>query len=93
MKNYCSTILPDDLKRSETERSSLRYTPPIPFVPHDIENDDRKDHEIKVKLSNKLSETVTVFHGGIPEAYVMYLSDCAADPQKGTAQEIHWMEE
>jgi len=70
--------LPDNLKRSETERSSLQYTQPIPFVPPAIENNDRKDHEVEVKLSKKLSETASVFHGGIPEAYIMYLSDCAA---------------
>ena len=36
------------------------------------------EHEIKVKISKKISETAAVFHGGIPESCVIYLDNCAA---------------
>ena len=40
------------------------------------------EHEIKVKISKKISETAAVFRGGIPESYVIYLDNCAALIQK-----------
>jgi len=36
------------------------------------------EHEMKVKISKKISETAAVFHGGIPESYAIYLDNCAA---------------
>ena len=36
------------------------------------------EHAIKVKISKKISEIAAVFHGGIPESYVIYLDNCAA---------------
>ena len=77
MSYYCPTLLPEDLKRSETEQSSLWYNPPTPFAPPSIDNGNRKEHEVKVNISKKVSATASVFHGGIPEILVMYLSDCA----------------
>ena len=79
MSHYLSTILPDGLKRQETERQSLRFSPPIPFAPViPTEEVTEHEHEIKVKINKKISETAAVFHGGIPESYVIYLDNCAA---------------
>ena len=36
------------------------------------------EHEIKVKINKKISETAVVFYGRIPESYVIYLDNCAA---------------
>ena len=79
MSHYLSTILPDSLKRQETERQSLRFSPPIPFAPViPTEEVTEHEHEIKVRINKKISETAVVFHGGIPESYVIYLDNCAA---------------
>ena len=79
MSHYLTTLLPDGLKRQETERQSLRFSPPIPFAPVlPTEEVSEHEHEIKVTISKKISETAAVFHGGIPESYVIYLDNCAA---------------
>ena len=53
--HYLTTLLPDGLKRQETERQSLRFSPPIPFasvLPTEEVSED--EHEIKVKISKKI---------------------------------------
>ena len=79
MSHYLSTLLPDGLKRQETERQSLRFSLPIPFAPVlPTEEVSEHEHEIKVKRSKKISETAAVFHGGISESYLIYLDKYAA---------------
>ena len=79
MSHYLSTILPNGLKQQETERQSLRFSPPIPFAPViPTEEVTEHEHEIKVQINKKISDTAVVFHGGIPESYVIYLDNCAA---------------
>ena len=65
MSHYLTTLLPDGLKRQETERQSLRFSLPISFAPVlPTEEVSEHEHEIKVKISKKISETAAVFHGG-----------------------------
>ena len=79
MSHYLTTLLPDGVKRQETERQSQRFSPPILFAPVlPTEEVSEHEHEIKVKISKQISETAAVFHGGIPESYVIYLDNCAA---------------
>ena len=79
MSRYLSTLLPDGLKQQEIERQSLRFSPPIPFAPLLLtEEVSEHEHEIKVKISKNMLEAAAVFHGGIPESYVIYLDNCAA---------------
>ena len=79
MSHCLTTLLPDGIKRQETERQSLRFSLPIPFAPVlPTEEVSEHEHEIKVKISKKISETAAVFHGGIPKSYVIYLDNCAA---------------
>ena len=55
----------------------------IPFAPVlPTEEVSEHVHEIKVKISKKISETAAVLHGRIPESYVIYLDNCAALIQK-----------
>ena len=79
MSHYLATLLPDGLKRQEKEHQSLRFSPPIPFAPV-LPTEEVSEHEteIKVKSSKNISETAAVFHGRIPESYVIYLDNCAA---------------
>ena len=79
MSHCLTTLLPDGLKRQETERQSLRFSPPIPFAPVlPTEKVSEHEHEIKVKINKKISKTAAVLHGGFPESYVIYLDNCAA---------------
>jgi len=51
----------------------------MPFAPVlPTEEVSEHEHEIKVKMNKIISETAAVFHGGIPESYVIYLDNCAA---------------
>ena len=67
MSHYLSTLLPDGLKRQETERQSLRFSPPIPFAPVlPAEEVTEHEHEIKVKINKKISETAAVSTAEFP---------------------------
>ena len=62
MSHYLTTLLPDDLKRQETEPQSLRSSLPIPFAPVlPTEEVSEHEHEIKVKINKKISKTVMSF--------------------------------
>ena len=78
MSHYYSALLPDGLRRVESERQSLRYKPPIPFAPPPCPDNAGSEHTVKVRISKYISETASVFSGGIKESYLIYLSDCQA---------------
>ena len=78
MSHYYSTLLPDGLKRFKSERQSLRYEPPIPFAVPPRPEEMSSEHTVKVRITKHISETASVFCGGIKEAYLIYLSDCQA---------------
>ena len=70
-------LLPEGIKRAEVERKSLRDRPPISFVPPKFDqgsDEDRHEHSVKIKIDKHIEESVTVFRGGTPEAYLSHLS-------------------
>ena len=77
MSRYLMTLLTGSLKRHQTERQNIRYIPPIPFAPP-FPPEDVFEHEIKVKINKKISETTSIFHIGSPQAYVIYVDDFVA---------------
>ena len=66
---------PEGLKTQECEKSSGQSKPPISYIPEkdaiqDTIQDTTHDHTLKVKVSDKMQLTITVFHEGIPEQFL-----------------------
>jgi hypothetical protein len=67
-----NALVPDTITKHEVERGSLRHPAPVPFVPPRSELPEVQDdkHSLKVQVNETTEERVTVFHGGVPEAYL-----------------------
>ena len=74
-----NALVPEILNKNEVERQSLRRPAPVPFVPPIAElpaTRDNDKHAVKVKINDETEERVSVFHGGVPEAYLQYIKIC-----------------
>ena len=73
-----NTLVPKHLNKNEVERQSLQRPAPVPFVPPGPEIPESKDnkHSIKVTINKQAEERVSVFHEGVPEAYLQYINIC-----------------
>ena len=71
-------LVPEHLNKNEVKRKSLRCSAPVPFVPPVLEIPESKEnkHSIKLRINKQTDERVSVFHGGIPEAYLQYIEIC-----------------
>lgn len=78
MSHYFPTLLLEGLKQSECEKQNMRSEPPIPFLLPSNWEDSGAEHTVKVKISEYVSETASIFNGGIKESYLIYLKDCQA---------------
>ena len=66
--------IPEGLKPQECERSSGRSKPPVSYIPEkDAAQDATHDRTMKVRVSEKLQLTVTVFHQGTPEQFLNHV--------------------
>ena len=71
--SYLCKLLPDGIKRKETERGSLRFVPPIPFVPSEIsEKKIVEATKVEIKIDKHTTEHIPLFSGGNNESYLMY---------------------
>ena len=69
-----SKSIPEGLKPQECERSTGRSKPPISYIPErDAAQDATHDRTMKVRVSEKLQLTVTVFHQGTPEQFLNHV--------------------
>ena len=60
--------IPEVLKPQECERSFGRSKPPVSYIPEkDAVQDTTHDCTMKVKVSDKMQLTVTIFHQGTTE--------------------------
>jgi hypothetical protein len=65
---------PEGLKPQECERSSGRSKPPVSYIPKkDDAQDATHDCTTKVKVSEKMQLTVTVFHQRTPEQFLNHV--------------------
>ena len=73
-----NTLIPKHLNKNKVERKNLWHPAPVPFAPPVPEIPESKDnkHSIKVRINKKTEERVSVFHGGISEAYLQYIKIC-----------------
>ena len=78
MSHYYPTLLPKGLKRSECKKQNMRSEPPLPFSLPTNREDSGAEHSVKVKISEYVSKTTSIFNGGIKELYLIYLQDCQA---------------
>ena len=69
-------MVSSDKRQTSTFTVFSAYSVFAPVLP--TEEVSEHEHERKVKISKKILETAAVFHGGIPESYVIYLDNCAA---------------
>ena len=56
----------------------MRSEPPILFLVPTNWADSGAEHTVKVKISEYVSKTATIFNSGIKESYLIYLQDCQA---------------
>ena len=63
----------------EVEKKSLRFKPPISFVPleHELTSlMSEKEHFVKIKLAHHVEESIPVFNNGVtPEDYLTHLQN------------------
>ena len=74
-----NALVPENLNKKEVERQSLRHPAPVPFVPLNAElpiTRDNDKHVMKVRINDENEELVSVFHGGVPEAYLQCVKIC-----------------
>lgn len=67
---------PEGLKEVEVERGSRNRRPPIPYIPVvDLVQESilTKDSALKFKLPNKTEFSVSVWHSGTPEAFLVHV--------------------
>ena len=94
-----NALVPEILNKNEVERQSLRRPAPVTFVPPIAElpaTRDNDKHAVKVKINDETEERVSVFHGGVPEAYLQYVKICENLIHKKdlrTTFEGYWREE
>ena len=66
-----NVLIPEYLNKNEVERQNLQLPVPVLFIPPSSEISEAKDakHTTKIRINNETNERVSVFHGGVPEAY------------------------
>ena len=73
------SVIPRTIKNRDAQKNPLCFVPQIQFIP-DYETtsavEHQHDHEIKVRVNNSLTESVSVFRGGNAGAYLSFLQVC-----------------